>query len=85
MTALFVLEKPVAMDYNWQFYQWYNFVLDIVDTKHFKSTIVISPNRKIPTKVYTLNFVNKGMEDINFSKIFQMKDVILFNLTSKTI
>lgn len=31
----------------------------------------------------TLSFVNKGMEDITVSKIFQMKDVIdsfLFNL-----
>ena len=41
----------------------------------YKSTNIISPKKKIPKNVCTLNFVNKGIEDFNVSKIFQMKNV----------
>ena len=43
----------------------------------------MSPKKKIPTNLCTFDFVNKGMEHINVSKIFQNKDVIYsipFNL-----
>ena len=36
----------------------------------------ISSKKKIPTDLCSLNFVNKRIEDINASKIFQMKIVI---------
>ena len=39
--ALFFLEKPVELDYTRQFHQWESFVLDISDTKLFKSKNVI--------------------------------------------
>ena len=61
-------------------------VLVIIDTKLFKSKNVISPKKKIPTNVCILNFVNRDMEDINVSKIFQTKDVIdSLHLISKTM
>ena len=41
----------------------------------YKSTNIISPKKKIPKNVCTLNFLNKDMEDFNVSKIFQMKGV----------
>ena len=40
-TALFFFEKPVELDYTRQFHQWESFVLDISDTKLFKSKKVI--------------------------------------------
>ena len=65
--ALFFLEKPVELDYNKQFHQWYSFALDIIDTKLFKPTNVISPKKKIPKNVCI--FVNKGIAD-TVSKTF---------------
>ena len=50
------------MEYNIQFNQWNNFVLDIIDTKLFRSTTnVISPKKKILANVCTLSCVNKDM------------------------
>ena len=60
--ALFFLDKPVEMEYNIQFNQWNNFVLDIIDTKLFRSTTnVISPKKKILANVCTLSCVKKDM------------------------
>ena len=55
--ALFFLEKQGELEYNGQMHQRNSFVLDIINTKLLKSIIVISPKKKIPTNVYTLNFV----------------------------
>ena len=74
--GLFFFEKTVELDYNRQIHQWYSFVLDIIDTNLIKSANVIFPKKKITTNVCSLNFVNKGTEDINVSKNFQKKDVI---------
>ena len=38
----------------------------------------MSPKKKISANLCSFNFVNKGMEDINVSKVFKSKDVIDF-------
>ena len=84
--VFFFLVRPVEPDYKGQFHQWYSFVLDIVDTKLFKSTNVISVMKKIPTNVCSFKFVNKGVEYINVSKVFQMKNLpnsLSFNLQER--
>ena len=73
--ALFFLEKLIELDYNGHFHQLHSFVLDITDTKIFRSTNVISPKKQIITNMCILNFVNKDMADINVSKIFRLNDV----------
>ena len=55
--ALFFLEKLGELEYNGQIHQCNSFVLDSINTKLLKSTIVISPGKNIPINVYTLNFV----------------------------
>ena len=59
------------------FHAKYSFVAEATfNAKLFKSANAISPKKKIPTNVCTLNFVNKGIKKIYFSVVFQMKDVI---------
>ena len=69
--AFLFLEKPVELDYNGQFNQWCSFELDIIDTKLFKLTIVISSKKKILTNMCTLSIVNMGMVDIFVSNVFK--------------
>ena len=55
--ALFFLEKLGELEYSGQIHQWNSLVLDSINTKLLKSTIVISPRKNIPINVCTLNFV----------------------------
>lgn len=66
--ALFFVDKPVEMEQNRQFHQWCSFVLDFIKC--------LLTKQNVPANVCTLNFVNKGMEDVNVSKIFQTKNAI---------
>ena len=55
--------------------QWYLYILDIIDTKMIKTTIV-PPKRSAPENVCTIRFVNKGMEQIKISEIIRHSDTI---------
>ena len=55
-------------------FQIYHYVLDIIDTKLLKQE-PSPPKRKAPKNVVTIKFVNKGLDEIHVSKIFQMQEV----------
>ena len=52
----------------------YHYVLDIIDTKLLKYDPP-PPKRKAPKNVVTINFVNKGLDNIHVSKIFRSPEV----------
>ena len=54
--------------------QWYLFVLDIIDTKIYKIPPKQLP-KVIPKNISVVFFTNKGMDDINLSKIFQNPEI----------
>ena len=54
--------------------QWYLFVLDIIDTKIYKIPPKQLP-KVIPKNICVVFFTNKGMDDINLSKIFQNPEI----------
>ena len=55
--------------------QWYDYILDIIETKLLK--VQPEPKRKpFPKNVVTIKFVNKGMDDIHLNKIFRSKEVL---------
>ena len=63
---------------NFKFYekrfQIYEYILDIIDSKFLKDEEIIK--RKTPKNVITIRFVNKGLEDIHVSKIFNSAEVV---------
>ena len=71
--AFFILERD-RFSFHENRYQWYHYILDIIDTKFLKPTIV--KKKKIPKNVVTIPFVNKGIDDIHLAKIFRSADVI---------
>ena len=57
-------------DECFSFSAWYELALDIIETKLFVEQL--TPLKKIIRKLKcTLNFVNKGLDFINFSKILR--------------
>ena len=55
--------------------QWYDYILDIINTKVYKQGNKVKQNKKIPKNICIIPFINKGLEDINVRKI--MKDKLL--------
>ena len=55
--------------------QWYLFILDIIDTKLYRPPTV-KEKKKAPKNICVLSFVNKGLEEINLSKIVRSQEVI---------
>ena len=55
--------------------QWYLYILDIIDTKFLKPPAE-KIRKKIPKNVCVVNFVNKGLDDIHLSKIFNSPEVV---------
>ena len=71
--AFYILEKDAFTFYENR-YQWYHYILDIIDTKFLKPTI--EKKKTTPKNVVTILFVNKGLDDIHLSKIFRSADVV---------
>ena len=55
-------------------FQVYHYILDIIDTKLLKQEAPI-PKRKAPKNVVTIQFVNKGLDEIHVPKIFRSHEV----------
>ena len=55
--------------------QWYLYILDIIDTKLYKS-IDINNKKKSPENICTMTFANKGMEHINISAIMNLPEIV---------
>ena len=71
--AFHILERDTFTFYDNRF-QWYHYILDIIDTKLFKSSEV---KKKLPPKnVVTIRFVNKGLDEIHINSIFHSPEVI---------
>ena len=70
--AFHILERDVFTFYENRF-QWYHYILDIIDTKFLKPSEVKTKNP--PKNVVTIKFVNKGIDDIHVQKIFRSPEV----------
>ena len=67
--AFHILERDTFTFYENRF-QVYHYILDIIDTKLFKTSSE-KVQKKTPKNVITINFVNKGLDDIHISKILR--------------
>ena len=73
--AFHIMERDNTFTYIEKRFQWYDYILDIIDTKLLK--VPPEVKRKSPPKnVVTVKFVNKGIDDIHLSKIFRSKEVV---------
>ena len=54
-------------------YQWYHYILDIIDTKFLKPTV--EKKKTIHKNVISIHFVNKGLDRIHISSIFRSGEV----------
>ena len=73
--AFHIMEMDDTFTFISERFQWYDFILDIIDSKLLKTP----PERKrktTPKNVITVKFVNKGMDDIHLNKIFRSKEVL---------
>ena len=70
--AFHILERDTFPFYDHRF-QVYHYILDIIDTKLYKPSKV--ETKKIPKNVITINFVNKGIDDIHISRILRSSEV----------
>ena len=73
--AFHILERSAYVFYP-EREQWYLYILDIIDTKLLPDTPALERKRKAPVNICTLKFLNKGMEQINPSEIFNLPDII---------
>ena len=71
--AFHILERDTFNFYENRF-QWYHYILDIIDTKFLNPSEI--KRKPVPKNVIVINFVNKGLDDIHISKIFRSADVI---------
>ena len=56
-------------------HQCYEYILDIIDTKLFK--VPIEKVKNIPRNVCVVYYENKGLDDINLSKILNCQEVLI--------
>ena len=71
--AFYILEREKYTFHENRF-QWYHYILDIIDTKFFKPT-VDKKKKVIPKNVIPIRFVNKGLDDIHISRILRSSEV----------
>ena len=71
--AFHILERDTFQFYDHRF-QVYHYILDIIDTKLYKPSQKL-PTKNIPKNVITINFVNKGLDDIHISRILRSAEV----------
>ena len=75
--ALIFRDKSAELQYQTKFDQWYDYVLDIIDTKLFKPSFRSkNQTKKNPQNICTVEFCNKGIELINLNKIFKSKQAV---------
>lgn len=71
--AFHILERDKFTFYENR-YQWYHYILDIIDTKFLKSSTV---TKNCPPKnVVSIRFVNKGLDELHINDIFHVPEVI---------
>lgn len=71
--AFHILERDKFTFYENR-YQWYHYILDIIDTKFLKSSVVTK--KSPPKNVVTIRFVNKGLDELHINNIFHAPEVI---------
>ena len=71
--AFYILERTKFIFHEKRF-QWYHYILDIIDTKFLKP--IVEKKKSIPKNVITIHFVNKGLDDIHISRILRSTEVI---------
>ena len=72
--AFHIIERDIFTFYENRF-QWYEYILDIIDTKLLK--IPKNIIKKVPPQnVITIKFVNKGLDEIHINSIFHSAEVI---------
>ena len=67
--AFHIMERDTYNFYDNRF-QWYHYISDIIDTKLLKISSPEVKRKSVPKNVITIKFVNKGIDDIHLSKIF---------------
>ena len=71
--AFHILERD-KYHFHEKRFQWYHYILDIIDTKFLKPSVV---TKKTPPKnVVTIRFVNKGLDELHVNSIFRSPDVV---------
>ena len=75
--AFHILERSGTFPWLEERYQWYDYILDIIDTKLLKAPPDVK-RKSFPQNVVTINFVNKGIDDIHLNKILKSAEVIAF-------
>ena len=73
--AFHILERSGTFPWFEERYQWYDYILDIIDTKLLKAPPEVK-RKSAPQNVITINFVNKGIDDIHLNKILKSSEVI---------
>ena len=68
-----IFEKDKLYQYD-IFYQWYDLICDIIDSKLYKPPI-IKETKKAPKFVCAVNFINKGMDKIGSPKLLIIKNI----------
>ena len=71
--AMAILDQNSNNIYEIENEQCYLYVLDIIDTKLYKTTT--KDCKPIPKHILSLPFINKGMEEIKLSKILHLQNV----------
>ncbi len=71
--AMAILDQNSNNIYEIENEQCYLYVLDIIDTKLYKTTT--KDCKSIPKHILSLPFINKGMEEIKLSKILRLQNV----------
>ena len=72
--AFHILERNGTFPFIEERYQWYEYILDIIDTKLLKDPPEVK-RKSAPKNVISINFVNKGIDDIHLNKIFKSDEV----------
>ena len=71
------LLEPEHFVFEENYDQWYSYITDIIETKFFSKSDQPTPkSKKSRNNVCVVNFVNKGMEQLNLSKIFRSDSVV---------
>ena len=73
--AFSILERTGTYSFFEERFQWYDYILDIIDTKFWKDPPEVK-RKPAPKNVITINFVNKGIDDIRLNKILKSDEVI---------
>ena len=73
--AFHILERSGTFPWLEEHYQWYDYIVDIIDTKLLKALPEVK-RKSAPPNVIIINFVNKGIDDIHLNKILKSSEVI---------